>query len=204
MNESLLRAGEALKQRGFEVTSFETAQEAAAFVLANVPEGLDVAVGGSMTVKQLGLHERLRERGHTVLWHWEVPPQERPALLHREMNCPVYLCSANALTHDGLIVQIDGNGNRVGAMCYGPELVFVIIGRNKLVQGGIQQAVARIKREACPPNARRQELDTPCASTGACDSSVCEHSMCHITAAFDRAPGGKRTVVVLVDEDLGY
>lgn len=204
MNEALDRAAQALRRRGFSAAVFASAAEAADYILQDVPEGADVAVGGSMTVKQMALHERLRAQGHTVLWHWEVPPQERPALLHREMNCPVYLCSANALAEDGLIVQIDGNGNRVGAMCYGPQTVYVIIGRNKLVQGGYTQAVRRAKQEACPPNARRQGLDTPCASSGSCDAGACKNSMCSVIAAFERAPGGKRTQVVLVDEELGY
>ena len=204
MNESLNLAAQALRRRGFDAAVFQTAEEAAAFILNDLPSGAEVAVGGSMTVKQMALHERLRAQGHTVLWHWEVPPQERPALLHREMNCPVYLCSANALTEDGLIVQIDGNGNRVAAMCYGPQTVYVIIGRNKLVQGGYAQAVRRVKQVACPANARRQGLDTPCASNGACDAASCKNSMCSVIAQFERAPGGKRTQVVLVDEDLGY
>ena len=203
MNDALSRAADGLRRRGFDVAVYATAAEAADYVLQDIPAGADVAIGGSMTVKQMVLHERLREQGHTVLWHWEVPPQERPALLHRAMACPVYLCSANALTEDGLIVQIDGNGNRVAAMCYGPQTVYVIIGRNKLVCGGYAQAVRRVKQEACPPNARRQGLDTPCAS-GACDSGACQNSMCAVTAAFDRAPGGKRTQVVLVDAELGY
>ena len=205
MNELLQSAADGLRRRGFDVAVFSTAKEAADYVLSDVPEGASVAIGGSMSVKQLDLHTRLREKGHTVLWHWEVPPAQRPELLHRAMNCPVYLCSANALTADGLIVQIDGNGNRVGAMCYGASTVYLIIGRNKLVQGGMQQAVRRIKQVACPLNARRQGLSTPCAADGgACDTAACASSMCNITASFERAPGGKRTQVVLVDEELGY
>lgn len=203
MDEMLLRAAEGLRRRGFEAVALDTAQQAADYVLGAVPEGADVAVGGSMTVKQLGLHERLRQAGHSVLWHWEAPPQERPELLHRAMRCPVYLCSANALTLDGLLVQIDGNGNRVAAMCYGPRRVFVIVGRNKLVQGGYQDAVRRIRQVACPQNARRQGLDTPCAS-GKCNAALCKHSMCSVIAAFERAPMAAKTTVVLVGEALGY
>lgn len=203
MNDTLNRAADALRRRGFDAAVFSSAADAADYILQDVPAGADIAIGGSMSVKQMALHERLRAQGHTVLWHWEVPPQERPALLHRAMACPVYLCSANALTEDGLIVQIDGNGNRVAAICYGPQTVYVIIGRNKLVCGGYAQAVRRVKQEACPQNARRQGLDTPCAS-GSCNVGACKNSMCAVTAAFDRAPGGKRTQVVLVDEELGY
>ena len=102
------------------------------------------------------------------------------------------------------MVQIDGTGNRVGAMCYGPGTVYVLIGRNKIVSGGYAQAVKRIKEIACPQNARRQHLHSPCAETGHCNPARCEESMCRITVAFDHAPGGKRTQVVLINEDLGY
>lgn len=205
MIERLEKTAAALRRRGFEAAVFPTAAEASAFLLHDMPAGQTVAFGGSMTAKQLGLETLLRANGHPVLWHWEVSPEQRPALLHEAMNAPLYVCSANALTENGLIVQIDGNGNRVAAMCYGPATVYVIVGRNKLVAGGFHQAVRRIKEVACPLNARRQNLDTPCAKEGGhCDSVHCTQSMCKMTVAFDRAPGGKRTVVLLVDEELGY
>ena len=202
---ALERTAVALRRRGFEASVFATAAQASEFLLCDMPAGQTVALGGSMTAKEMNLPQLLRDHGHTVLWHWEVAPAERPALLHEAMNAPVYVCSANAITTDGLMVNIDGNGNRVAAMCYGPSTVYVLIGRNKLVEGGQAQAVRRIKEVACPKNARRQGLDTPCAAEGgACRPTECQHSMCHITASFDRAPGGKRTVVLLIDEDLGY
>ena len=193
-----------LRDRGFDAAVFATKEDAASFILSDVPAGAQVAIGGSMTVKEMDLQTKLRSAGHEVLWHWEVEPAKRPALLHEAMNAPVYLCSANAVTEDGLMVQIDGTGNRVAAMCYGPNTVYVVIGRNKVVQGGYQQAVRRIRQVACPGNARRLNLDTPCGKTGSCDVSACKNSMCHMTVSFDLAPGGKRTQVVLVNEDLGY
>ncbi len=202
---ALERTAEALRRRGFEATVFSAAAQAGEYLLADMPAGQTVALGGCMTAKEMNLPELLRAHGHEVLWHWEVAPAERPALLHEAMNAPVYVCSANAITADGLMVNIDGNGNRVAAMCYGPGTVYVLIGRNKLVEGGYAQAVRRIKEVACPKNARRQGLDTPCAKEdGACRPLECAHSMCHVTASFERAPGGKRTVVLLIDEDLGY
>ena len=194
-----------LRERGFEATVFNTREEAASFILSDVPAGAQVAIGGSMTIKEMDLHTKLREQGHEVLWHWEVSPAERPALLHKAMNAPVYLSSANAITTDGLMVQIDGTGNRVAALCYGPNTVYVVIGRNKIVEGGYQQAVRRIKQVTCPQNARRLNLPTPCGTAGSCDVSACKAgSMCHMTVAFDGAPGGKRTQVILINEDLGY
>ena len=204
MNEKLTAAAAALRARGFDAAGFATAKEAADLLLADLPARETVAIGGSKTAKQMGLETLLREKGHAVLWHWEVPFPERHAILHEAMNAPVYLCSANALTEDGLIVEIDGTGNRVAALCYGPGLVYIVIGRNKLVKGGYQQAVHRIKSVACPANARRLNLDTPCGKTGSCNVSACEKPMCSMFLALERAPGGKRTQVVLVNEDLGY
>lgn len=204
MFEKLNHIAERLRDRGFDAAVFRTAEDAAGFILSDIAEGAAVAIGGSMTVKQMDLHTKLREQGHKVLWHWEAAPADRAALLHEAMNAPFYLCSANAITEDGLIVQIDGNGNRVAAMCYGPSTVYVIIGRNKIVSGGLQQSVRRIKQAACPQNAHRQGINTPCALTGNCDITSCKSSMCHITMSFDLAPNGKRTQVLLVDEDLGY
>lgn len=204
MFEKLNHIAERLRDRGFDAAVFKSAQDAAGFILSDVPEGATVAVGGSMTVKEMNLHEQLRTQGHKVLWHWEAAPADRGALLHEAMNVPVYLCSANAITEDGLIVEIDGNGNRVAAMCYGPGTVYVIIGRNKVVSGGFQQAVRRIKQVACPQNARRQGLNTPCALTGNCDVTGCKSSMCRMFVSFELAPNGKRMQVLLVDEELGY
>lgn len=204
MFEKLNHIAERLRDRGFDAAVFKSAEDAAGFILSDVPEGETVAIGGSMTVKQMELHTKLRERGHQVIWHWEAAPQDHAAVLHEAMNAPVYFCSANAITEDGLIVQIDGNGNRVGAICYGPRTVYIIIGRNKVVSGGLQQAVRRIKQVACPKNARRFGLNTPCSETGNCDVTRCKNSMCHVIMSLELAPKGKRTQVLLVDEELGF
>ena len=203
MKEKLEQVAVSLRKRGFETSVFATKEDAVSFILSDVPADAQVAIGGSMTVKELDLQTKLRENGHEVLWHWEAAPADRGALLHKAMNAPVYLCSANAVTEDGLIVQIDGTGNRVGALCFGPSEVYMIVGRNKIVQGGYQQAVRRIKQVACPLNAQRLNLDTPCA-TGSCDVSACKRPMCNMILALEGTPGAKRTQVILVNEDLGY
>ena len=194
----------ALKSRGFEPHVFESAGEAAAFALDLASPSALVAFGGSTTCKDLALADAFRGKGCEVLWHWEAPADQKAAVLARAMHADLYLASANALTHSGVIVQIDGTGNRVGAQTFGPRTVCLIVGRNKLVAGGTAQAVARIKREACPKNARRLGLLTPCAQTGRCDVSACKTSMCSVITSFERAPGGRRFLVLLVNEDLGY
>ena len=205
MNEQLNSVAAALRRRGFESEVFATAQEAVDYVRRDLPANADITFGGSMTTKQLNLENILREDGHTVLWHWEVGPAERPALLHKAMHSPNYICSVNALTEDGLIVQIDATGNRVAALCYGPETVYLLVGRNKIVKGGYQQAVARCKQIACPQNARRYNLDTPCAATGKCNAAECKSSLCHAFLALELKPTGiKNMKVLLIDEELGY
>ena len=172
--EKLEKTAAALRRRGFEAAVFETAKEAADYLLSDMPAGETVGFGGCMTAKQMGLETLLRAAGHKVLWHWEAEPAERPALLHEAMNAPLYVCSANAVTEDGLMVQIDGTGNRIAAMCYGPGTVYVLIGRNKIVSGGYAQAVKRIKEVSYPLNARRFQLHNPCAETGRCNPAECE------------------------------
>lgn len=204
MNERLEKAAAALRRRGFETMIFDTGAQAVEYVRKDVPQGDVVAFGGCMTAKQLGLNDLMSEDGHTVHWHWEAAPENRPAVLREAMLADTYICSANALTEDGLMVQIDGTGNRVAAMCYGPKKVYVLIGRNKLVEGGYAQAVSRIKQIACPANARRYNLNTPCAETGKCNVSACTRSMCHAFLALEGAPTSNHMKVILIDEELGY
>ena len=201
MNEQLESVARALRARGFEAAVFDTAQDAARALLGELPAAQTVGIGGSMTVRQMGLDRQLAEAGHTVFWHWTAA--DKNAARHQALNAAVYICSANALTQDGLIVQIDGTGNRAAAICYGPGTVYMLVGRNKLVSGGYQQAVRRIKQVACPKNAERFGLDTPCRH-GGCNVQACQRPMCNIFLALERAPGGKRTSVLLIDEDLGY
>ena len=96
--EKLEKTAAALRRRGFEAVVFETAKEAADYLLSDMPAGETVGFGGCMTAKQMGLETLLRAAGHKVLWHWEAEPAERPALLHEAMNAPLYVCSANAVT----------------------------------------------------------------------------------------------------------
>ena len=203
MNEMLQKTAAALRGRGYDVTVVSSAAQARDFIANDVPEGQDVGIGGSETAYQLGIAEALRERGHAVHWHRGATAEQAVAIRRAALLSPNYLCSANAVTEDGLIMQIDGTGNRTAAICYGPSTVYLAVGRNKIVSGGYQEAMRRIKEVACPQNARRLGLDTPCAS-GHCNVSACKRSMCNIVLTLEHAPGAKVTKVVLIDEDLGY
>jgi len=198
MNERLESAASALRARGYEASVFATAAEASEFILRDLKQAQTVAIGGCMTAKQMNLKAQLLEKGHTVLWHWEGDS------LRDAMNAQAYICSANALTDSGMIVQIDGTGNRVAALCYGPSVAYLVVGRNKLVAGGYAQAVARIKQVACPLNARRIGLNTPCSKNDVCNPAACERPMCNVFLAMEHPPTSKRVHVLLIDEDLGY
>lgn len=205
MNELLQKTAAALRGRGFEAVVFDCAEQANAYILNDLPANHEIGVGGCETAHQMGIVPLLREAGHAVHWHRGVPGAQTPPIRRAELLAPSFLCSANAVTEDGLIVQIDGTGNRVAAMCYGPSVVYLVVGRNKIVHGGYQQAVKRIKQVACPQNARRLNLDTPCAKEGgACNAAECTKSMCNIIVALEHAPGGSKTKVLLIDEDLGF
>lgn len=204
MHHAVSSAAQALTRNGFEVYTAATAQQARELVLSLIQPGQSVGLGGSMTIRELGVIEALKERGHVVSGHW-LTPEERVKACEDARLSDVYLASSNAVTLDGQLVNIDGSCNRVGAMAYAPGTLLLVVGQNKLVDGGIQAAVARIKACACPPNARRLGLNTPCAQTGHCNVSECgDDCMCHVTSIMSRPPRGRKVVIVLVEESLGY
>lgn len=204
MNERILSAAQALTHNGFEVHTAQSAEEAKALALSLIQPGQSVGLGGSMTVKGMGLIDALLERGHTVSGHW-LTPENRAQVFEAARLSDVYLASSNAVTMDGQLVNIDGTCNRVGAMTHAPGTLLLIVGQNKLVDGGITAAIARIKAKACPPNALRLGLNTPCAKTGKCNVSECgDDCMCHVTTIMSRPPRGRKVVIVLVAEDMGY
>ena len=189
MKEMCMKVVEALKRRGFEASFCATKEEAAAAVLGEAAKVSRVGMGGAMTMKELGVADRLEAEGK---------------LLTRGADCDLFLLSANAITVDGRIVNIDGNGNRVAASISGPKRVVYAIGRNKIVDGDIDAAIARIKEKACPPNCVRLGKKTPCAATGKCADCDSPDRICKVTAIFDRCPTRTPTAVYVVDADLGY
>ena len=193
----------ALVRKGFTVHHAATAKEAADLVMHLIPEGASVGLGGSVTVRDMGLYDTLKAQGNPVHWHW-MNDEPKPDVFASALNSDVYLVSSNAITADGCLVNIDGTGNRVGAMIHGPKQVIVIAGSNKLVSGSVPQAIARIKSVACPRNAQRLGLNTPCGLTGKCNAEACEKGMCNVTSIIERPVGGHKITIVLVDEELGY
>ena len=188
---------ENLRKRGYEVSFFPTAREAAAYLDKEI-DGASVGSGGSMTLKEMGLLELLGKH-NTMVSHWNGDP------ITAAMTTQVYLSSVNGMAETGEIVNIDGTCNRVASTLFGHERVYLIVGRNKIAADAAG-ALFRTRNVAGPKNAQRLGKKTPCAAKGDrcydCDSP---ERICSALVTFWRRPKGiARMEIVLVDEDLGY
>ncbi len=190
-----------LNARQFVAKYFETKEEAALDILEVISKEETVGIGGSVTINELGVYDKLIERGNTVFWHWKEKSGKdvRPDALMSD----IYLCSANALMDSGEPVSIDGGGNRVAAMFYGPKRCIIVCGINKIVHG-YDAAIERIKTVACPQNARRLNMKTPCAKTDRCHECAADLRMCRVTVRYSYPMVGRETRVYLVGESLGF
>ena len=190
MDDLISRTIEGLKRRGFEAVGVATKAEALKLVMGEAEKAQSVGWGGSESVKEIGARDAIIATGKEIRDHQTV--------------MDLFLLSANAITSDGVIVNIDGTGNRIAASIFGPKRVVYVIGKNKVVNGGVLEAIARAKRCACPPNCRRLNKKTPCAELGVCADCTSSDRICKVTAIFDRAPTHTSTKVILVEEELGY
>ena len=192
----------ALSARGFLPQSFSAAAEARQAALDIIGDR-SVGIGGSATVRDMGLYEALAQRGNPVHWHWKVAKPNKQRERDAALTADVYLSSANAILTDGRILTLDGTANRVAGLIYGPPAVIVIAGRNKIVSS-IDEGIQRTRRDCCPENARRLGLDNPCARTGRCADCRTASRMCNVITIHE-APTRvvKEFHVLLVDEDLG-
>lgn len=197
---------EGLQKRGFKASYVESKAEAKDRVLELIPRGsVKIGVGGSVTIRELGLIEALSERGFQVVHHWVrgLSREESYRVRMEEVNSDVFLTSVNAVTVEGELILVDGVGNRVAAAAFGPRIVIAVVGFNKIVPD-LKYGMWRVRNVAMPMNARRLGLATPCASLGYCVD--CETSVrgCRVTLILDRRPSMTDYHVVLVGEELGF
>lgn len=199
------RAVESLVKNGFTALYCPTALAASDYILAEAAEAGSIGFGGSLSVADLEVAAKLKEKGKELLMHSDpgLTPEERRTVMRRQLTCDLFLTGTNALTLTGCLVNIDATGNRAAAMFFGPQKVIVVAGRNKLVDGDIGDAVRRIKGCASPPNARRLNFNTPCAQTGFCCDCNSPDRICRITTVIDRKPRQTDLRVLVVNEDMG-
>lgn len=191
-----------LEKNGFEVRYFENEFSAVDSLLKDISADESVGFGGSMTVSELGIYDKLVKQGSAVYWH-QKKPDDRAAELGRAATATVYLTGTNAITEDGRLVNIDGTGNRTSSMLFGHDRAYIIAGVNKIARN-LDEAMIRIKNVACPKNAERLKLDTPCRHLGKCMNCDSPQRMCNATLILERQPKGVKVILYLINENLGY
>lgn len=202
--KQMIQAKQALERHNFPVSIVSNKQQARELVSSMIVEGDRVGAGGSMSLSQCGMLAMLEAREDIDYMPHQLYTDEdeaRQEALHA-FTSDVYLCSANAITLDGKIISVDGVGNRIANMIYGPKKVLLICGKNKIVEDS-RAAYARIEQIAAPANNRRLQTKNPCVENGVCMHCTNASRICnaYVTLAHQRS---RRIHIILVDEALGY
>jgi len=195
------------KKRGLDGIYCESSDEAVKTICRMVPAGSLVGLGGSETIIESGLVDALRRMDIRLLDRYKegVSKEEVNEMSRRGLAADIFICSSNAITADGKLVNIDGTGNRVAAMIFGPAQVIVMAGMNK-VAPDLAAAIARVRNSAAPANSLRVGVETPCSKTGFCQDPHCHppHRICCQLVVTEASMTPGRVTVVLVGETLGY
>ena len=196
--QKVIKGLESRNMSGYYAEDRETALQKA---LELIPEGSSVTMGGGVSVAEIGLVKALKEGNYNFIDRNEYEDKRAAMLLAYDAD--VFLASANAVTEDGVLVNIDGNANRVSAMAYGPKKLVLIVGMNKVCDD-VDGAMKRARSVAATTNAQRFGLSTPCAKTGACMNCKSPDTICcqFLITRFSRHTG--RIHVILVNDNLGY
>ena len=190
-----------LKSRNMEGYYAHTKEEALKTALSLIPEGSSITMGGCMSAAEIGLTAALKDGNYNFIDR-DKETDKRAAML-KAYDADIYLASANAMSEDGILINIDGNANRVSAIAQGPKKVIFIVGMNKVCPD-TDSAMKRARGVAAPINAQRFGLDTPCAKTGSCMDCKSPDTICCqiLMTRYSKHPG--RIHVILVDEALGF
>ena len=209
MNENIVKRNDLLAQkvikglqsRNMSGSYARDRQEALKLALDLIPEGSSVTMGGGFSVEEIGLKDAVKNGNYRFIDR-DAMEDKRAAML-MAYDADVFLASCNALTEDGILVNIDGNANRVSAIAQGPKKVVFIVGMNK-VCSDLDSAMKRARNVAAPINAQRFGLSTPCAKTGACMDCMSPDTICcqFLITRFSRHPG--RIHVILVNDTMGF
>lgn len=199
------RAKNALVKHGFDALVVSTKEEALEAVMQFIKPGAKVGFGGSMTVKAVGVPEKAAEVGAVLLDHNKpgLSAEEKMEILRAQLTCDVFVSSVNAASMEGELFNIDGNGNRVAALTFGPRKTVVIVGANKIVENE-EAAWARIRAWASPMNNKRLNKDNPCVKTGQCMDCENAGRICRVYQVLRRKPSISDFTVILVGEELGF
>ena len=193
-----------LESRNMEAYFVKTKEEALKKALELIPEGSSISWGGTASAKEIGLLDAVHEGNYEVYDREEArTPELRNEIAHKALDCDFFIGSTNALAENGVMVNIDGNANRVAAFAFGPKNVLLIVGMNKVVKSE-EDAMSRARNEAAPINAQRFGLDTPCSKNGMCYDCKSPDCICCQILITRYSRVAKRIKVILVDENLGF
>jgi len=199
------KAVEALVKNNFTATYVKTREEAVQQITDLIPVEATVGVGGSWTIQEIGLDKALETRGNTMFNHGKpgLSPAEGIEIRRKELSCDVFITSTNALTLDGEMVNVDGVGNRVAAMIFGPKKVIIIAGTNKITRD-IAEAQNRIELYAAPINNKRLNRPNPCVKTGECMDCSGPNRICNVTTILHKKPSLTDMHIFIIGEELGF
>ncbi len=205
MDEQLLPLSKTLKSRGFQVEVCEDLRQATEIVQKIIGKDSPVSsigLGNSITVKSAGLQESLSKLAKEMYIHIPVGTEDMKEIDRKALTADFYLTSANAVSLEGQLINIDGNGNRTAATCFGPKHVIYLIGKNKIAKT-LEEAMARAK-SAAVLNAKRYNKKTPCVQTGKCENCNSPECICSVMTIHRRKPNGVNMTIVLINEEAGF
>jgi len=199
------RTLKALRKNNFDAEWVPRPSDAAGEIFKRIPEGATVGIGGSLTLSQIGFFEEAKKHPIKVLHPFApgLSPEQGLQLRREVLLADVFITGTNAVTEDGKLINIDGTGNRVAAMIFGPKKVIVVCGVNKIVKD-LTEAHRRAQEWAAPMNARRLGVKTPCAETGLCTDCDSPQRICNIYTILAKRPVRTEFTVLLVGEPLGF
>lgn len=202
MGEKLIKN---FSRRMFDAYYCESSTDVQTLIKKIVPEQSTITWGGSSSIFETGVAQILKDGNYQVFDRADAKnADEKMAIYRKAFSCDYYLASANAISEDGQIINIDGNGNRIAAITWGPHHVIFIVGINKVCKD-IDSAMKRARNTAAPVNMTRFEnLDTPCHKDGLCHDCLSPDSICNYFSVIRRSQPAHRHIVILVGENLGY
>ena len=194
---------EALNKNGFKAQFVANKEQALVTALKLIGKGDSVGMGGSQTVTAIGLEEALKKQGNIVFNHQGLSKEEAFKVRREELTADVFVAGANAVTLEGELVNVDGSGNRVAAMTFGPGKIIIIAGINKIVEDE-EAGRERIKMVAAPLNCIRLQRHTPCVAVGKCMDCHSPERICNVTSIIHRPVAPVEYHIIIVGEPLGY
>lgn len=198
-------ACDALKHNGFDAVYVSSGADALAKVMEFVKPGMKVGFGGSMSVKGLGTQAAVAAAGAEILDHGApgLDQERKMEILRAQLTCDLFIASSNALTLDGELFNVDGNGNRIAALTFGPRKTVVVVGANKIVRD-LDEAISRVEQLASPMNNKRLDRPNPCVKSGTCMDCQGPTRICRVYQILKRKPSLSDFTVIVVGEALGY